>query len=104
MNTTYAMCIGKEFSLRGIDYADEVSVPVDYKGTRFRAGYSIDFVVRRRLAVMVKCVERLLPVHSAQLITYLRLANLETGLLVNFNVPSLRQGLRRHTVQFEPPY
>jgi GxxExxY protein len=72
-----------------------VPVPVTYKGTLIDCGYRLDFIVGERVVVELKAVERLLPIHAAQVVTYLKLLGLQAGLLVNFNVRVLRDGLRR---------
>jgi hypothetical protein len=83
------------------------AIPIVYKGVHVDCGYRIDIVVDGRILLELKSVERLLPIHEAQVITYLRLANLPVGLLVNFNVSVLRTGLRRltreHPKTFRPP-
>jgi GxxExxY protein len=73
----------------------EVRLPIVYRGTRLPAGYRVDFIVERCLLVEIKCVETILPVHVAQVLSYLRLSGLKLGLLLNFNVPHLSQGIRR---------
>ena len=78
-----------------------VNLPVTYKGSLVDCGCRLDLVIESRILIELKAVERLLPIHEAQVLTYLKLANLEVGLLVNFNVPVLRQGLRR--LQIFPP-
>lgn len=73
----------------------QVGIPLRYKNVRLDCGYRVDLMVADALLVEVKAVERLLPVHSAQLLTYLRLTGVRTGLLINFNAPTLVSGLRR---------
>jgi GxxExxY protein len=75
------------------------AVPVRYKAVLLDCGYKLDLVVQGAIVVELKCVERLLPIHCAQVLTYLRLTGLKTGLLVNFNVAILKHGLRRLTLQ-----
>lgn len=72
-------------------------MPVVYKGVQIDCGYRIDMLVDGKMILEIKSTSRLLPIHKAQLITYLRLADVDTGLLVNFNVPVLRHGIRRLT-------
>ena len=95
LESVYAQCLAHELALRGFQVARECQLPVIYKGVSLEQGHRLDLVVQNRLIVEVKSVERLLPVHEAQLITYLRLTGLEAGLLVNFNVALLKKGLRR---------
>ena len=75
--------------------AIEIAVPIDYRGARLDCGYRIDLLVEDTIVVEVKAVERLLPVHDAQLLTYLKLARKRLGFLINFNVPKIRDGIRR---------
>jgi GxxExxY protein len=79
----------------GIPFARQVPLPVLYKGIRLDCGYRLDIVLERDLIVEIKAVERLLPIHEAQILTYLRLSSIRTGLLVNFNSVVLKDGLRR---------
>ena len=84
-----------ELALRGLRFERQPSVPVQYKNVHLDCGYRADLVVEDRVLVELKTVERLVPLHTAQASTYLRVADLEVALLVNFNVDSLRQGIRR---------
>ena len=97
LEAVYERCLCHELGLRGIDFARQVTVPVVYKGLELDATYRIDLVVEKKLIVELKSVEKLLPVHYAQLRTYLRVSGIYAGLVVNFNVALLRQGLRRLT-------
>jgi GxxExxY protein len=74
------------------------AVPLEYKGVQLECAYRLDLVVEDLLIVEIKCVDRLLPIHSAQLLTYLRLTKLQTGLLINFREAALKNGLRRLTL------
>ena len=73
----------------------QVRLPLIYRGVTLRTAYRVDFIIEKCLIVEVKCVENVLPVHKAQLLSYLRLTGLKLGLLINFNVPHLRQGIKR---------
>ena len=95
LESTYETCLCRELDLRGIRFERQVALPVEYKGERLDCGYRIDLVVADEVVVEIKAVECLLPVHDAQLLTYLRLSRHPVGLLINFNVPVLKQGLRR---------
>lgn len=95
LESAYEECLCKELSLQGVLFQRQVVIPVSYKGTKLDCGFRADILIPSRLIIEIKSVERLLPVHQAQLITYLRLAGIFTGLLINFNVAHLRQGLRR---------
>jgi GxxExxY protein len=96
-------CVCRELTVRRIPFERQVRVPILYKGMPLDCGYRVDVLVRGSLVVELKAVERLLPVHTAQVLTYLRLLRLEAALLVNFNVPSLRHGVRRLTLRPSPP-
>jgi GxxExxY protein len=95
LESIYEECLCHELTLRGIAYARQVEVPLHYKGVLLDSSFRLDLVVERRLALELKSVDLLLPVHSAQLLTYLRLTAMPVGLLVNFNVALLTKGLRR---------
>ena len=75
-----------------------MDIPVLYKGLNLDCGYKIDLVVQDEVILELKCVEKLLPVHQAQLLTYMKLANKRVGLLINFNVPLLTQGIIRRVL------
>jgi GxxExxY protein len=81
--------------VRNIAYERQVALPIEYKGVRLDCGYKLDILVERLVIVELKAVEQLEPIHSAQLLTYLRLKNLWLGLLINFHVPVLRSGIKR---------
>lgn len=95
LESSYQACHLKELELRGIPAQTEVPLPLEYKGLRLDCGYRLDEVVGGLVVVEIKSVERLEPIHEAQLLTYLRLSGLWLGLLINFNVPILKQGIRR---------
>jgi GxxExxY protein len=95
LESTIHACLLYEFLAAELDVQHEVDLPIVYNRVRLPIGYRIDFIVEKCLIVEVKCVEKLLPVHLAQLISYLRLTKLPLGLLINFNVPHLRDGIRR---------
>jgi GxxExxY protein len=95
LESAYEAALCEELTLRSIPFMRQYSVPMTYKGRDLDQFYRIDLVVGNRLVVEVKSVEALLPIHAAQVLTYLRLTGLESGLLVNFNTEVLRHGLRR---------
>ena len=84
-----------ELSHAGIAFQMEVPLPVRYEDLLLDCGYRIDLLVRRDLIVEIKSVETLLPIHQAQILTYMRLANVSLGLLINFNVTKLQNGIKR---------
>ena len=95
LESAYATCLAHELSLRQIRFEKEVPLPLTYKGINLECGYRLDFVVEGALVLEVKAVTAVLPVHEAQLLTYLRLTGIETGLLLNFHVPVLTRGIKR---------
>ena len=95
LESAYHFCMCRELVLRGISFATEVALPVDYKGVHLDCGYRMDLVVDDKVAVELKSVEKVIPIHEAQLLTYLRLSHVRVGLLINFNVRVLRQGIVR---------
>jgi GxxExxY protein len=97
LESTYEHCLAHELTLRRIPFQRQLVLPVRYKGEHLDCGYRIDFIVRDTILVEIKAVERLQLIHTAQVLTYLKLTGLGTGLLVNFNVPVLKHGLRRLT-------
>jgi GxxExxY protein len=103
LESAYEQCLAYEFGKRQLAFEQQLQVPVRYKGVALECGYRVDFLVERALVVEVKAVERLLPVHAAQLITYLKLLRTPAGLLVNFHAPTLRRGLRRLTLKSPSP-
>ncbi len=95
LESTYRQCLACELSHAGILFQMEVPLPVRYKDILLDCGYLIDLLVRGELIVEIKSVEALLPIHQAQILTYMRLANPPIGLLVNFNVTRLQTGIKR---------
>jgi len=98
LESAYEECLCHELRLRGLDFTRQVDLPVLCKGLKLDCGYKIDLVVQNEVVLELKSVEKLLPVHEAQLLTYLRLANKRVGLLINFNVPLLTQGIIRRVL------
>ncbi len=98
LESTYEECLCHELHLRGIQFRRQIDLPVTYKGLKLDCGYRLDLVVEDTVVVELKAVEQLLPVHEAQLLTYLRLAGKPVGLLINFNVPLLKDGIRRRVI------
>jgi GxxExxY protein len=95
LESTYEKCLAHELSLAGIPFATQVPMPVEYKGIVLDCGYRIDLFIDDYLVVELKAVENVLPIHQAQLITYMKLAEAPVGLLINFNVKLLKDGIRR---------
>ena len=95
LESTYSACLYYQLTVDGLHFEHQVRLPVVYQGVTVEAGYRIDFLVENCVVVELKAVEKLLPLHVAQLLTYLKLSERPVGLLINFNVPHLRQGIRR---------
>ncbi|GDX81441.1 hypothetical protein LBMAG42_32520 [Deltaproteobacteria bacterium] len=95
LESAYRRCLMQELRLREVAVEAEVPVPLTYKGLALDCGYRLDLIVGNEVIVEVKCVAALLPIHTAQIVTYLRLTGKHIGLLINFNVPMLKDGLRR---------
>jgi len=95
LESGYEACLCRELELRQISFEQQKPLPLKYKGQSVDCGYRLDLVVEGLVVVEVKAVDALLPIHEAQLLTYLRLTGLRLGLLLNFNVPILAQGIRR---------
>ena len=95
LESAYRACMERELRLRGIPYRAEAAVPIQYKDEPIDNGYRADLIVDDRVLVELKAMERLLPIHNAQLTTYLHLSGIEVGLLINFNVSSLKNGIKR---------
>lgn len=95
LESSYRECLCRELTLRGISFRKECGVPLQYKGIRLDCGYRVDLLVADLVVVEIKAIEVLAPVHDAQLLTYLRVGGWKVGLLINFNVAVLRDGIRR---------
>jgi GxxExxY protein len=95
LESAYEECLCYELSAAGLVFRKQVELPVLYKKVKLDCGYRMDIVVSESLVLEIKTVEKLLPIHQAQLLTYLRLSGLSTGLLMNFNVPVLKNGIKR---------
>ena len=95
LESTYEICLLKEFELRGIKAINQIKLPIEYKGFALDQDYRIDILVEDEFILELKSVETLLPIHKAQLITYLKLADKRLGFLINFNVPLLKNGFQR---------
>jgi GxxExxY protein len=95
LESAYAECLTRELILRGTSIRREVALPVDYKGIRLECSYRLDLLVANLVVVEIKSVSAIEPVHEAQLLTYMKLGSWKLGLLLNFNVPFMKDGIRR---------
>ena len=92
LESAYEECLCREFNLRGLAFQRQVPLPVEYKGVKLDCGYRLDLVVQEAVVLELKCVEHILPVHEAQLLTYLKLTGIHVGIIINFNVATLVRG------------
>ena len=95
LESAYRICLAHELAAAGIPFEMERPLPICYKAVRLDCGYRLDLVVSRQLLVEIKSVEASLPIHQAQLLTYMRLAKVSVGLLINFTVMKLQNGIKR---------
>jgi len=95
LESAYEKCLCYELTQAGFEYKQPLPLPVIYKGINLECGYRMDVVVEDLVIVEIKAIERILPVHEAQLLPYLKLYNKKVGLLMNFHVPMLKSGLKR---------
>jgi len=95
LESAHEECLCLELKPAGMPYARQVPLPLIYRGTRLDCGYRLDVVVQSQLVLEIKAVERLLPIHDAQILSYLRLGGYKTGLLLNFHTVVLKDGIRR---------
>jgi len=95
LESTYERCLCYELSLAGLKFERQVPLPLVYKEVKLESGYVMDLVVEDSLILELKAVERLMPIHEAQLLSYLKLAKKRIGLLLNFHVPVLKDGIKR---------
>lgn len=95
LESSYEACLSKELDLRGVPHTRQVPLPLEYKGLELDCGYRIDLLVDGQLIIELKTVDKIHDIHKAQLLTYLKLTKHRLGLIINFNVPYLRDGIVR---------
>jgi GxxExxY protein len=98
LESAYQKCLCHELTLRGVTFQTEVPLPIVYKGMTLDCGYRIDLIVEQAIVVELKAIEKILPVHEAQLLTYLKLTRLRVGLLFNFNSEVIRNAMVRRVL------
>ena len=98
LESVYQISLARELALRRIPFRREVNIPVMYKGEPLDANFRADFIIDDRVILELKAIKKLLPVHEAQLITYMKIASCSVGLLINFNVPVLKDGIIRRVL------
>lgn len=95
LESAYHECLARELLVSGIPFRKERPLPLEYKGIRLECGYKVDLLVANAVVIEVKSIEAIAPIHEAQLLTYLRIGGWNVGLLINFNVAVLKDGIRR---------
>jgi GxxExxY protein len=98
LESSYEACLMHELKAQKIYVQNQVYLPINYKGELIDAGYRLDILIPNKLIIELKSVEKLAPIHTAQIITYLKLSNIKTGLMINFNVKKLTDGLKRVSI------
>jgi GxxExxY protein len=98
LESTYEQCMARELALAKILFKTQCPLPVEYKGVKLDCGYRVDLFVEDKLIIELKAVEKVLGIHEAQLLTYMKLANINVGLLINFNVKVLKDGIQRFVI------
>lgn len=101
LESVYEECLSRELTLRSIPFERQKPLLIEYKGVTLDCGYRLDFLVAGKVVVEVKAVETLLPIHQAQILTYMKLGGWKLGLLINFHVPLLRDGIKRLALGLE---
>jgi GxxExxY protein len=101
LEAVYEECLAREFTLRMIPFQRQKPIPLVYKDLKLECGYRLDFLVRNRIVVEVKSIEAIAPIHESVMVTYLRLSGSPLGLLINFNVPILKDGIRRFVWHYQ---
>jgi GxxExxY protein len=101
LEAVYEECLAKEFDLRQMAYERQKPIPLVYKDLKLECGYRLDFLVASRVVVELKSIETIAPIHESVILTYLRLSETPLGLLINFNVPVLKDGIRRYVWHYE---
>ena len=98
LESVYEKCLAFELADRGLSVTTQKEIPVRYKNLTFDCSFRADLIVENKVLVVLKSIDQLLPVRTAQVLTYLKLSNLRTGLLINFNVPLLKRGIKRLSI------
>ena len=101
LESVYEECLCRELELRDIKFVRQYAIPVKYKGLELDCSYRLDLLVDNKVVIELKSIEKLLPIHDAQLLSYLKLTDCKVGLLINYNVPVLKQGIRRKVLNHE---
>jgi GxxExxY protein len=95
LEAAYEQCLAKELNLKGIKFETQAPLPIKYKGMELECGYRVDFLIEKVLIIELKSLEKILDIHKAQILTYMKLSSIKVGLLINFNVKLLKNGIQR---------
>jgi GxxExxY protein len=101
LEAVYEECLAREFTLKAIPLGRQKPIPLVYKDLKLECGYRLDFLVGTRIVVEIKSIEAIAPIHESVMLTYLRLSGMSLGLLINFNVPMLKDGIRRYVWHYQ---
>jgi GxxExxY protein len=101
LEAVYEECLAREFTLRNILFERQKPIPLVYKDVKLECGYRLDFLVSSRIVVEIKSIEAIAPIHESAMLTYLRLSRTALGLLINFNMPVLKDGIRRYVWHYQ---
>jgi len=101
LEAVYEECLAREFTVRSIPFERQKPVPLVYRDLKLECGYRLDFLVSGRVVVELKSIEAIAPIHETVMLTYLRLSHSPIGLLINFNVPVLKEGIRRFVWHYQ---
>jgi GxxExxY protein len=101
LEAVYEECLAKEFTLWNIPFERQKPIPLVYKDLKLECGYRLDFLIDHRLVLEIKSIESIAPIHDSVMLTYLRLSETHLGLLINFNVPVLKDGIRRYVWHYK---
>ncbi len=101
LEAVYEECLARELTLLGLPFERQKPIPLVYKDLKLECGYRLDFMVAGRVVVEIKSIEALAPIHESVMLTYLRLSGSQLGLLINFNVPVLKGGIRRYVWRYQ---
>lgn len=102
LEAVYEECLARELTIRGIPFECQKPIPLVYRGLKLECGYRLDLLVAGRIVVEIKAIETVAPIHESVMLTYLRLSGCRIGLLINFHVPVLKDGIRRFVWHYEP--
>lgn len=95
LESAYEACLGYELTKANITHKTQEALPIEYDGQQIDAAYRLDILIPNQLIIECKAIEKLAPIHQAQLLSYLKLSGIKVGLLINFNVPRLKDGIKR---------